>query len=164
MVVGFSNRCLSPLTLWIRTSFMARYTIQLYVIRFVSDLRQVSGFLRVLLFPPSIDHNHHDIWNEKQYYHTVGNNITTLSETILPHCRKQYYHTVGTIAKANQKIVEASSSSSKYSASFNLKIIALVRVRKQSVLFTSEYVNMYMFQNRKSAGKTGKNNWNCLWC
>jgi hypothetical protein len=100
----------------------------------------------------------------KQYYHTVGNNITTLSETILPHCQKQYYHTVGTIAKANQKIVEASSSSSKYSASFNLKIIALVWVRKQSVLFTSEYVNMYMFQNRKSAGKTGKNNWNCLWC
>ena len=45
-----------------------------------------------------------------------------------------------------------SSSSSKYSASFNLKIIALVRVRKRSVLFTSEYVNMYMFQNRKSAG------------
>ena len=87
MVVGFSNQCPSPLTLWVRTPFMARCTIQLYVIRFVSDLRQVSGFLRVLLFPPSIDQNHHDIWNEKQYYHTVGNNITTLSETILPHCR-----------------------------------------------------------------------------
>jgi len=27
------------------------YLIQLYVIKFVSDLRQVCGFIRVLLFP-----------------------------------------------------------------------------------------------------------------
>ena len=30
------------------------YSIQHYVIKFVSDLRQVGGFLRVLWFPPSI--------------------------------------------------------------------------------------------------------------
>ena len=30
------------------------YSIQLYVIKFVSDLRQVGGFLRVLRFPPPI--------------------------------------------------------------------------------------------------------------
>ena len=30
------------------------YLIQHYVIKFVSDLRQVIGFLRVLLFPPPI--------------------------------------------------------------------------------------------------------------
>ena len=30
------------------------YSIQHYVIKFVSDLRQVSGFLRVLRFPSSI--------------------------------------------------------------------------------------------------------------
>jgi hypothetical protein len=30
------------------------YSIQHYVIKFVSDLRQVCGFLRVLQFPPSI--------------------------------------------------------------------------------------------------------------
>jgi hypothetical protein len=30
------------------------YSIQLYVIKFVSDLRQVCGFLRVLQFPPPI--------------------------------------------------------------------------------------------------------------
>jgi sulfur transfer complex TusBCD TusB component (DsrH family) len=30
------------------------YLIQHYVIKFVSDLRQVSGFLRVLHFPPPI--------------------------------------------------------------------------------------------------------------
>ena len=30
------------------------YSIQHYVIKFVSDLRHVSGFLRVLLFPPPI--------------------------------------------------------------------------------------------------------------
>jgi hypothetical protein len=30
------------------------YSIQHYVIKFVSDLRQVDGFLRVLGFPPTI--------------------------------------------------------------------------------------------------------------
>ena len=30
------------------------YSIQLYVIRFVSDLVQVGGFLRVFRFPPPI--------------------------------------------------------------------------------------------------------------
>jgi len=30
------------------------YSRQLYVIKFVSDLRQVGGFLRVLRFPPPI--------------------------------------------------------------------------------------------------------------
>jgi hypothetical protein len=32
------------------------YLIQLYVIKFVSDLRQVDGFLWVLWFPPPIKH------------------------------------------------------------------------------------------------------------
>jgi hypothetical protein len=32
----------------------AVYSIQHYVIKFVSDLRQVGGFLRVLQFPPPI--------------------------------------------------------------------------------------------------------------
>ena len=31
------------------------YSIQHYVIKFVSDLRQVGGFLRVHLFPPPIN-------------------------------------------------------------------------------------------------------------
>jgi len=30
------------------------YSIQHYVIKFVSDLRQVGGFLRILQFPPPI--------------------------------------------------------------------------------------------------------------
>jgi hypothetical protein len=30
------------------------YSIQHYVIKFVSDMRQVSGFLQVLRFPPPI--------------------------------------------------------------------------------------------------------------
>jgi hypothetical protein len=30
------------------------YSIQYYVIKFVSDLRQVDGFLRVFQFPPPI--------------------------------------------------------------------------------------------------------------
>ena len=31
------------------------YSIQHYVIKFVSDLRQIGGFLRVHLFPPPIN-------------------------------------------------------------------------------------------------------------
>ena len=31
------------------------YSIQHYVIKFVNDLRQVGGFLRVLRFPPKIN-------------------------------------------------------------------------------------------------------------
>ena len=37
------------------------YSIQHYVIKFVSDLRQVGGFLLVLRFPPQIKLNRHDI-------------------------------------------------------------------------------------------------------
>ena len=37
------------------------YSIQHYVIKFVSDLKQVSGFLRVLRFPPPIKTDSHDI-------------------------------------------------------------------------------------------------------
>jgi len=33
------------------------YSIQHYVIKFVSDLRQVGGFLRVLRIPPPITQN-----------------------------------------------------------------------------------------------------------
>ena len=39
------NQCLSPLTLWVWTLLMAIvYSVQHYVIKFVSDLRQVIGF------------------------------------------------------------------------------------------------------------------------
>ena len=48
MVVGFTTTY--------ATSALSRsvevYPIQHYVIKFVSDIRQVSGFLRVLRFPP----------------------------------------------------------------------------------------------------------------
>jgi hypothetical protein len=49
------SECLSPLKLWVRTPFMAwctRYNIMW--LNFVSDLRQVNGFLWVLRFPPTI--------------------------------------------------------------------------------------------------------------
>jgi hypothetical protein len=37
------------------------YSIQHYVIKFVSDLRLVSGFLRILWFPPPKKSSRHDI-------------------------------------------------------------------------------------------------------
>ena len=48
------NQCLLPLTLWVRIPLGEMYSIQHYVIKFVSDLRQVGGFLQVLRFPPPI--------------------------------------------------------------------------------------------------------------
>ena len=41
------NQCLSPLKLWVRTTFM-EIPLQHYVIKFVSDLRQVGCFHRGL--------------------------------------------------------------------------------------------------------------------
>ena len=53
MVVGFTTTCVisayhSPLMLWVRIRFRRGVLIQHYVIEFVSDLRQVGGFLRIL--------------------------------------------------------------------------------------------------------------------
>ena len=56
MVVGFTityaNKCLSSLILWIRISIRERCTT--LCDKFVCDLRQVVGFLRVLRFLPPI--------------------------------------------------------------------------------------------------------------
>ena len=65
MVVGFTTiYAISVYHHW-RCDFESRsgemYSKQQYMIKFVSDLRQVGGFLRVLRFPPPIKHDHHDI-------------------------------------------------------------------------------------------------------
>ena len=62
MVVGFTTTCtISDYHLksckfeprsW--RGYNTIYSIQHYVINFVSDLRQIGGFLRVLPFPPPI--------------------------------------------------------------------------------------------------------------
>ena len=57
------NQCLSTLTLWVRI-LLSRGVLDTMLCdkaKFVSDLRQVSGFLRVLLFPPPIKIDSHDI-------------------------------------------------------------------------------------------------------
>ena len=45
------NQCLSPLKVWVWILLMARCTWYIYVIKFVSDLQHVGGFLQ---FPPPI--------------------------------------------------------------------------------------------------------------
>ena len=57
MVVGFTTTCAK--SVHINTDVVSLvhgevYSIQCYVIKFVSDLLQVGGFLRVLQFPPQI--------------------------------------------------------------------------------------------------------------
>jgi hypothetical protein len=57
-VVGFTTtHTIRPITTKVVSSNPVHgeaYSIQHYVIKFVSDLRQVSGFLRILRFPPPI--------------------------------------------------------------------------------------------------------------
>ena len=58
------NQCLSPLKLWVRTSSIARcnrYDIMSQT--FVSILRQVSGFLQVLRFLPTVKLTPWFSWN-----------------------------------------------------------------------------------------------------
>ena len=54
------------------------YLIQHYVIKFVSDLRQVGGFLQVLWFPPSIKLTGYDITEIllKVALNTINLNLT----------------------------------------------------------------------------------------
>ena len=59
MVVGFTTLSVQsvPITTYVVSSNTVHgkvYSIQHYMIKFVSDLRQVGGFLRVLRFPPPI--------------------------------------------------------------------------------------------------------------
>ena len=48
------NQCLSLLTLWIRILLRRCVLDTTLILKFVSDLRLVCGFLRVLRFPPPI--------------------------------------------------------------------------------------------------------------
>ena len=52
-LLDLCNQRLSPLKL--NPVHGEVYSIQHYVVKFVSDLRQVGGFLQVLRFPPSIN-------------------------------------------------------------------------------------------------------------
>ena len=58
MVVGFTTTyAISAITtkvVSLNPAHVEVYSIQHYVIKFVSDLRQVAGFLQVLRFPPPI--------------------------------------------------------------------------------------------------------------
>jgi hypothetical protein len=56
MIVGFTTTCAISATTnrSLNPAYGKVYSIQHYVIKFVSDLRQVSGFLQVLRFPPPI--------------------------------------------------------------------------------------------------------------
>jgi hypothetical protein len=58
MVVGFKTTYTTSVYHHLRHEFESCsgevYSMQHYVIKFVSDLRQVSGFLRVLWFHPPI--------------------------------------------------------------------------------------------------------------
>jgi len=45
------NQCIAPLKMWVNGEV---YSVQHYVIKFISNLRLVGGFLLLLWFPPPI--------------------------------------------------------------------------------------------------------------
>jgi hypothetical protein len=51
------NQCVTTNVVSSNPAHVEAYSIQHYVIKFVSDLRQVGDFLQVLLFPPPIKLN-----------------------------------------------------------------------------------------------------------
>ena len=65
MVVGITTTVQSaPITTNVVSSNPVHgevYSIQHYVIKFVSDLRQIGGFLRLLRFPLTYKTDRHDI-------------------------------------------------------------------------------------------------------
>ena len=64
------------------------YSIQHYVIKFVSDLRQVSAFLRILRFPPPIH-----LWDLQLpvQSRTVATNVVTSNPAHDEMYSKQHY-------------------------------------------------------------------------
>ena len=74
------------------------YLIQHYVIKFVSDLRQVGGFLRVLWFPPPNKTDCHDI---TEILLKVVLNAIAL--TLPPPFSMQYYNEKSILSNKNQR-------------------------------------------------------------
>ena len=54
MAAYFKHPCVPIMSYTYTTLITSERGVQHYVIKFVSDLRQVGGFLQVLLFPPPI--------------------------------------------------------------------------------------------------------------
>ena len=90
VVMIVCNQCLSPQMLCVRIPLMLRCTRYNIMIKFVSNLRQVSGFLLVLRFPPPILNKtrHHNITEIllKVVFSTINTNPhhpTAVSRTCL---------------------------------------------------------------------------------
>ena len=83
---GICNQCLSPVMLWLNTAHGDVYSIQHYVIKFVSDLLQVAGFLQVLRFLPLTKQtDHHDI--TENTWNIVGSGIKHYNPKSLILCK-----------------------------------------------------------------------------
>ena len=85
MVVGFTTT--STKVVSSNPTHGEVYSIQLYVIKFVSDLRQVGGFLKVVRFPSQIKLTA-TIINITETLLKVALNTLTLYLTILECCVK----------------------------------------------------------------------------
>ena len=94
------NHCISPLKLLSSNDAHGEvYSIQHYVIKAVSDLRQVGGFPRVLRFPPpynrnivknGLKHHNHNLYHYWKKYMLIYNEICK-TPFVLNLIASQYY-------------------------------------------------------------------------
>jgi hypothetical protein len=75
--LGLWNHCPVPLKFWVCIPLRRGVLDYHYVIKFVSDLRQVSGFLQILRFPPPIKLTATINWNivERNNINICGVNL-----------------------------------------------------------------------------------------
>jgi hypothetical protein len=90
MVVGFTQLHVQSVSITTKVESSSPvhgevYSIQHYVIKFVSDLRQVGGFLRIFRFPPT--KNKSDSHDITELLLNVALNIITLTVHYNTHHR-----------------------------------------------------------------------------
>jgi len=129
------NHCLSP-QLWVRIPLMARCTRYNIVIKFVSDLRQVGGFRRVLRFPPPIKLIAAILWNTIPWY---------------THLTKTYpYKTMDKITKNKQhNNTQDSYGHEKHKSHKHQKIEQHIRPSELLLRKIIEIYNNYMMTSKQ---------------
>ena len=80
--VGTLWSCLLPLKLWVSIPLMV-YSTQHYIIKFVSNLRQVGGFRRILRLPPL--HRRNIIESDVKHHNTNLNLVLAINYVGMKH-------------------------------------------------------------------------------
>jgi hypothetical protein len=109
------------------------YSIQHYVIKFVSDLRQVSSFLRVLRFPPPINWPSQYIWNtiESGVNEHKPNpwKVAVDQSTLLQRGIRRLHCKVCSVFRSSRK-----STSIAFTRPFHVHVSAFIEIRTSCII------------------------------